>query len=73
VSYNSGNALDYYIRFINTKSEFNGIEPCKQERDTPPILNFHFFPLGLSGPGTPIWFGSFRNVLWLSKQRCAFH
>jgi len=52
MSYNGGNALDYYIRFRNTKSEFNEIKPCKQERDTLSILNFDFFPLGLSGPET---------------------
>lgn len=68
VSYNGGNALDYYVALRNTKSEFNEIKRCKQERDTLPILTVDFLPLGLSGPGT--------HLVWklskCSKQRCAF-
>jgi hypothetical protein len=79
MSYNDGNALDYYIHTRNTKAEFNEIKPCKQERDPLPILNFDFFPLALSGPETHlIWklsncFMMIQTEMCISLQNCVIY
>jgi hypothetical protein len=61
---------------LETKSEFNEIKPCKQERDSLLILNFDFFPLGLNGPETHlIWklsncFMMIQTEMCISLQNC---